>query len=197
MKDRDIIDFQSSDNRLSLIGFAGLVLLAVGLIYYIFSQSGQGSRVEIIPASTDGQNQIMVDVSGAVEKPGVYKLTANSRVNEALIVAGGLSPDADREWVSKTINLAAPLKDGIKIYIRSSKDINKNITDNNTGGLVNLNTANLSQLDSLPGIGPVTAKKILDYRDQNGSFAVKEDLLKVPGVGQKLFDQVKESISVW
>lgn len=197
MKDGDIIDFKSSDNRQSLIGFAGIALLVIGFIYYIFSQTGQGSRVEIIPASVESQNQIIVDVSGAVEKPGVYKLASNSRVNEALITAGGLSPDADREWVSKTINLAAPLKDGIKIYIRSTKDINNAETKDSNSGLINLNTASLDQLDSLPGIGPVTAKKILDYRSQSGSFMAKEDLLKVPGIGQKLFDQIKDSITVW
>jgi len=197
MKDGDIIDFKSADHRQSLIGFAGIALLAIGFIYYIFSQTGQGSRVEIIPASESEQNQIIVDISGAVEKPGVYKLASNSRVNEALVVAGGLSLDADREWVSKTINLAAPLKDGIKIYIRSTKDINNDETKNSNSGLINLNTANINQFDSLPGIGPVTAQKIIDYRDQNGSFATKEDLLKVPGVGQKLFDQIKDSMTVW
>lgn len=145
--------------------------------------------------------KVTVDVSGEVVKPGVYKLKKGDRVGDVLIMAGGLSAKADREWVDKNINRAEIIRDGEKIYIPKSGEKNANyellITNNKTKELqiININTAGVEELDKLSGIGPSIAQKIIDYRESNGGFKTKEELKLVPGIGDKLFEQIKEKIT--
>ena len=121
----------------------------------------------------------MFDISGEVLKPGVYGLAAGSRVSEALVVAGGLAVNADREWVELNINRAKKIGDGEKIYIpkkirneelgirnEKSTEIQKTIQilGVQSGGIININTAEVSELDKLEGIGPALAQRIIDYR---------------------------------
>lgn len=163
---------------------------------------------------TAGSGQIVVDVDGAVAHPGLYKLPPDSRVQAALAAAGGLSPQADVH----RINRAAKLHDGQKLYVLSqgesgppqaasngqgcegqactSADGADAGSDAEGQGLVNINTANATQLTQLPGIGPAIAQKIIDYRTANGPFTSVDDLTKVPGIGAAKLAQIKSHARV-
>ena len=163
---------------------------------------------------TAGSGQIVVDVDGAVAHPGLYKLPPDSRVQAALAAAGGLSPQADVH----RINRAAKLHDGQKLYVLSqgesapplaasngqgcegqsctSADGADAGSDAEGQGLVNINTANATQLTQLPGVGPAIAQKIIDYRTANGPFASVDDLTKVPGIGAAKLAQIKSHARV-
>lgn len=163
---------------------------------------------------TAGSGQIVVDVDGAVAHPGLYKLPPDSRVQAALAAAGGLSPQAD----AHRINRAAKLHDGQKLYVLSqgestppqaassgqgceghscaSTDGGVAGSDAEGQGLVNINTANATQLTQLPGVGPAIAQKIIDYRTANGPFTSVDDLTKVPGIGAAKLAQIKSHARV-
>lgn len=163
---------------------------------------------------TAGSGQIVVDVDGAVAHPGLYKLPPGSRVQAALAAAGGLSPQAD----AHRINRAAKLHDGQKLYVLSQGESTPPLAASNGQGcegqsctsadgadagsdaegqgLVNINTANATQLTQLPGIGPAIAQKIIDYRTANGPFTSVDDLTKVPGIGAAKLAQIKSHARV-
>ena len=163
---------------------------------------------------TAGSGQIVVDVDGAVAHPGLYKLPPDSRVQAALAAAGGLSPQAD----AHRINRAAKLHDGQKLYVLSQGESTPPLaassgqgcegqactsadgadagSDAEGQGLVNINTANATQLTQLPGIGPAIAQKIIDYRTANGPFTSVDDLTKVPGIGAAKLAQIKSHARV-
>lgn len=163
---------------------------------------------------TAGSGQIVVDVDGAVAHPGLYKLPADSRVQAALAAAGGLSPQADVH----RINRAAKLHDGQKLYVLSQGESTPPLaassgqgcegqactsaeggvagSDAEGQGLVNINTANATQLTQLPGVGPAIAQKIIDYRTANGPFTSVDDLTKVPGIGTAKLAQIKSHARV-
>jgi competence protein ComEA len=178
------------------------LLLVVGLSLFFFGafkifSSSSEPGVEIIPVENSGKN-IIVDVSGAVEKPGVYFLPSPSRIKDALISAGGFSSKADKDWVSKNLNLAQVVDDGSKIYIPfvgQEKDILGQTDENEEK--VNINTASASQLETLPGIGPSLAEKIISYREEKGPFQSLQDLMDVSGIGDSLFENIKNDISLW
>ena len=192
------------NSKVTLLGFLGILLVILGLVAVLFLSSRQTDQVEIIPADAEQDKaDVVVDVSGAVQKPDLYILKSGARVNDALVAAGGLSAQADREWVAKSLNLARLLKDGEKIFIKAvGQAQNQPAISNITAGidtgmencLVNLNTATAAELDKLPGIGTVLSQRIIDYRAQNGSFANKEDLLKIQGISKNLFDKIKDQI---
>lgn len=183
-----------------ILGGLSLIFFAYGLIGFL-GQKGASEEV-VFESATDSSAtssaQIMVDVAGSVLKPGVYRLSADSRVHDALVVAGGLSESADREWVAKNLNLALKLKDGVKIYIPSqgqsvelkAKSV---LGTDSVQGLININIASEGELDSLPGIGPVTAAKIINGRP----YEAIEDLLSRKIVGTKVFEQIREKITVY
>ena len=163
---------------------------------------------------TAGSGQIVVDVDGAVAHPGLYKLPPDSRVQAALAAAGGLSPQAD----AHRINRAANLHDGQKLYVLSQGESTPPLaassgqgcegqactsteggvagSDPEGQGLVNINTANATQLTQLPGVGPAIAQKIIDYRTANGPFTSVDDLTKVPGIGAAKLAQIKSHARV-
>ena len=163
---------------------------------------------------TAGSGQIVVDVDGAVAHPGLYKLPADSRVQAALAAAGGLSPQADVH----RINRAAKLHDGQQLYVLSQGESTPPLaassgqgcegqactsteggvagSDPEGQGLVNINTANATQLTQLPGVGPAIAQKIIDYRTANGPFTSVDDLTKVPGIGAAKLAQIKSHARV-
>lgn len=188
------------ENKQNYLGFIGIGLVILGILAFIIFSSSQSSSVEIITAEESGENQeIWVDVSGAVINPGVYRLKTGDRVKDALNAAGGLSQDADRQWVGQTINLATPLKDAIKIYIKSTKDINNGSLEvnQNISNKININTADLKQLVTLPGIGETIGQRIIDYRQENGYFTQVEDITKVSGIGQSLWEKIKDKITIY
>ncbi|MFH1601469.1 MAG: helix-hairpin-helix domain-containing protein [Candidatus Shapirobacteria bacterium] len=179
----------------------GILLAAAGAAY-VFLPSSSSSQVEIIKADEQEETGVLIaDISGAVIQPGVYTLSAGSRLNDLLIAAGGLSIEADRDWVEKNINRAAPLIDGAKIYIpKIGEEVGPpagGVAGQSTSGLINLNQADLALLETLPGIGPATAQKILDYRKEIGSFSAPEELMSVSGIGPKTYEQLKDLISVY
>ncbi len=186
------------------LGLVGLIFLGYGLIG-LFS-SGGGSDNIIFESSNTASDSAMtnktgifVDISGAVVKPGVYQLKADSRLQDGLIAAGGLSAQADRDYIAKNLNLAIKLKDGTKVYIPDKTQNSKLKTQNYSGegneisvsGFININTATLSELDKLPGIGPVTAQKIVDNRP----YGDINELLSKKIVSSKVFEQIKEKIT--
>ena len=175
-------------------------LLILGALIIIFSSLivVRGNSHEIVAppvvAVQIAAPEIFVDVTGAVTKPGVYKLAANSRVIDAIKAAGDSAPGADLS----TINLARVLSDGEQIYVDATiiNSAGKRISKTVHSGPINVNRATAAQLDSLDGIGPVIAKRIIEYRKVNGPFATVEDLQKVSGIGIAKFAIIKSKLRV-
>jgi competence protein ComEA len=148
------------------------------------------------PTSSSG-TVVIVQAAGAVVRPGLYRLAPGARVDDLVRAAGGLAPDADPDRV----NLAALLADGEKIYVpRVGEDAP---ADSSAGAgsspapkLVDLNTASIADLDTLPGIGPATAQAIIDYRSQHGRFRSVDELLNVRGIGQTKLDELRPLVRV-
>lgn len=163
------------------------------------------------------KNKIVIDICGSIANEGILELDENSRISDAIEKAGGLKEGADLSQ----INLAFILSDGMKVYIPNIKDKesdNKNedktniyitresgvntimeTSENNnqiSNIKININTANINELDKLPGIGDSTAQKIIDYRNENGKFNSIEDIKNVKGIGDSKFDKIKEYIIV-
>ncbi|MFQ5420293.1 MAG: helix-hairpin-helix domain-containing protein [Anaerolineae bacterium] len=161
-----------------------------------------------VPIATPGPIQVFVN--GHVARPAVYALPPNGRVQEAIDAAGGFADDAD----TAVVNLALPLTDGAQVYVPGLADeapppLTVSLptavpavvesgapSGGSSGGLVNINTATPEQLDALPGIGPSTAQKILDYLDENGRFQTIEEIMNVSGIGEAKFNQIKDLITV-
>lgn len=183
------------------LGILGLIFFAYGLIG-LFSPNNSAS--DDITFESSKQNTetktILVDIEGAVVNPGVYKLLFDSRIQDGLVAAGGLSAKADREYVSKNLNLATKLTDGTKIYIPVVGDENIQPTvlgassnGSVTNTLININTASASELDMLPGVGPATSEKIINNRPYNSV----DNLLEKKAVGTKVFNQIKDKITAF
>ncbi|HEX6390439.1 MAG TPA: ComEA family DNA-binding protein [Solirubrobacteraceae bacterium] len=139
---------------------------------------------------------VVVHVVGAVRRPGLYELPAGSRVADALEHAGGAAPAADVALV----NLAAPLADGQQVVVPSraaagSESPGAAGESGSGGGPVHLNTASVAELDELPGVGPVTAQKIVDHREQHGVFSSVEDLDAIPGIGAAKIEQLRDLVA--
>jgi len=138
---------------------------------------------------------IRVYVSGAVKQPDVYSLPSDSIVRDAMIAAGGPADDADLD----RINLAAPLSDGMQVHFPRKGEPAAVPGGSNPapiGAPININTATLEQLDTLSGIGPAIAQRIIDYRAANGPFTSIEQIKDVKGIGDALFDKIKDNITV-
>lgn len=183
-----------------------LGLVGMGLVGYgVWDQvKPREVKVEIIKEKGESEKvkvngEVVVDVAGAVEKPGVYKLPSNSRIGDALVLAGGLSANADRSWVSATLNLAEKLEDGEKIFI-PRRDENSNIGSSNIviserqrDGRININTASISELDSLEGIGAARAQAIIENRP----YSKIEELVAKAKIPQSVYEKISTSISVY
>ena len=178
----------------------GLAIIAclVIIISALFVLRGSSQEVIAAPAPLEmesiSQQRLMVDVAGAVVNPGVYSLPLNARVFEAIKAAGGLKKGAD----TSDINQARILRDGEQIYVypttTSAGGVARPAMRKN--GPVMINRATVKDFESLDGIGPVLANRIVSYRKINGPFAAVEDLLRVPGIGQSKFAQFKEKLRV-
>lgn len=192
-----------------LILFLGLILVGLGLLFYKSGYNLSGTKVEVLNATTEGQTKslITVEVSGEVEKPGVYTLEPESRIEDALILAGGISANADRLWVEKYLNRAAKLSDGQKVYIpkvnKQSESRSANVSggdqtvstapEGNFSGLVNINAASPKELDRLPGIGPVYAQNIIDHRP----YSDTSELLSKAILRKSVYENIKSLITVY
>lgn len=186
--------------QLVLVGvFSGLLSAALALLI------SAPPRSETIMLTTKTPSPWVVHVSGAVVTPGVYEVPPMSRVRDVIERAGGLLPQANTE----VINLAAPLKDGIKIRIPFLGEETTPLPIDNaplpevyneaSGGdsdRLDINQASVEQLEALPGIGRTRAEAIVEYRQKQGKFDTIEQIQNVPGIGPGIFEQIRELITV-
>jgi competence protein ComEA len=204
----------SNQEKITIIFLLIVIIIGIGIILYKnfnnednlalnspsnFSENNIAEKIEV--------PSVIIHISGAVKNPGVYQLKSTDRVVDAVKIAGGITERANPD----AINLAALLKDGQKIIIpykisnqvtvESDKNISKNIEEvysssSSPSDQININTADDNTLQSLPGIGPVLSKRIIDYRNQNGLFEVIDDIKDVSGIGEKKFEGIKDLICV-
>ena len=174
---------------------ASRLLRHAGTAYETASPAAQttSSGASAAPASL-----VVVHVVGAVHRPGLYRLAQGSRIFDAVRRAGGATPKA----ALALVNLAAPLADGTQIVVPARAPPNGAAAGGSSGdapatpsGPVHLNTATLADLEALPGVGPVTAQKILDYRQQHGAFSSVDELDAIPGIGPKRLDQLRDLVA--
>jgi len=188
-------DLPFSRRQIAIAAVAILVVLVLGSRLLFGAEAPAAPPIPTAAATTTAaaQSLLVVDVVGAVRRPGLYRLPSGSRVADALSRAGGVTPKA----LVELVNLAAPIADGEQIVVprRGSATIAGSGATGVASGPVHLNTATLEQLDALPGVGPVTAQKILDYRQQHGAFGSVEELDAVPGIGPARLEQLKELVA--
>ena len=186
-------DLQIS-RRALLLGAVALVLALV-LASRFLRDAGTASvtPAPAAPARAAPAALLVVDVVVAVRRPGLYRLQQGSRIADAVARAGGATAKAELQLV----NLAAPLADGTQIVVpaRTPGAAPGATAAAAPAGPVHLNTATLEQLDALPGVGPVTAQKILDYRQQHGAFSSVDELDAIPGIGPARLDQLRDLVA--
>lgn len=215
------MDILDKKQKIILIIVVVCILFFIG--YYIINKTNNLGYVELETQNNETNNNIgnnsdiieeemedediVIHVTGAVKKQGIVKVKQGSRISDIIDAAGGITDKAD---LSK-INLAYAIQDGQKIYIPSitdKEDINTVTEDAGTNIIkeenannskkekVNINKASQTELETLSGIGPSTALKIINYRNENGNFKKIEDLKNVPGIGESKFENIKEDICV-
>jgi competence protein ComEA len=184
--------------RRQALALAAVLLLVLVLAGHQLRRSPAGADARPLQSSAPAAGQaeaaaLVVHVVGAVRRPGLYRLPAGSRIADALDRAGGPTRRADTELV----NLAAPVADGLQVVV--PRKVPQSAVPGDVGdetgaaqGPVHLNTATLADLDALPGVGPVTAQKILDYREEHGAFSSVDELDAVPGIGPARMEQLRE-----
>ena len=206
--------------KIVLIIIISIITLGVAYYTYImktndeFNVEEQSLEVE---KDTEEENnevkeeksKIIIHVSGAVVNEGIVELEEKARVADAIEAAGGVTEDA----YMRNINLASLLEDGMKVYIPTKEEVmqkeensdyiigSNNIIENNNveskkSGKVNINTATKEELDTLPGVGELTANKIISYREENGKFKSIEEIKEVSGIGDSKFEQIKDLIEI-
>jgi competence protein ComEA len=186
-------DLHFSRNQKIALSIIAAIVLALSVLTVVRGNTQINAAPEIIPI-TIAEPEIFVDVTGAVNNPGVYSLTGRSRVIDAIKAAGDSAPGADLS----TINLARVLNDGEQIYVDSTvvNSFGQRVSKKVSSGPININRATLRQLDALDGIGPVIAGRIIEYRKKNGSFLTIDDLQKVSGIGAAKFAQIKAKVRI-
>ena len=196
----------------------GLILLGVGVFFIKNDAVLNQDAVEVLESTSGGEETdsgLVVEIAGAVEKPGVYKLDGGARVEDLLITAGGLSELADRDWVDLTINRAAKLIDGQKVFIPNVdqsfdsaqdkqsdvKSANSDSLDGNFSiepnksliNLINVNKASQKELESLNGIGPVYAQSIIEHRP----YSSPEELVGKDAIPKHVFEKIKDKVTIY
>jgi competence protein ComEA len=177
-------------------GVVALVLLIVAARLLLHSGASASVPVPapIVPSTSAAAQAVVVNVVGAVRRPGLYRLSDGARVADAVARAGGATRKAQLELV----NLAARVSDGEQIVVPRRGAV---AASGGTGpgavpaGPVHLNSATLEQLDALPGIGPVTAQKILDFREEHGAFGSVDELDAIPGIGPARLEQLRDLVA--
>ncbi len=212
----------NKDNLLSylLVLFIGISLGVAGLTLTRRIQPAPIIIQPPVPAAppepTATPGPLRVFVNGAVAEPAVYELAPGDIVQEAIALAGGFTVEAN----TAVVNLALPLQNGMQIYVPTVAETAEQaqgvisspvvrtggielevlgetaVSADAAGEIVNINTANVAELDTLPGIGPSTAEKIVEYRDTNGPFATIDEILSVSGIGPAKFEQIQAFITV-
>lgn len=197
-----------------IVGGVGIMLVGAGiLVNYINStqststsqedQSGEGSshmineneNTQSLVKGVNSVKLIKVDISGAVQKPGLVEIPVDSRVQDVLISAGGFDAKADRMYISRSINLAQVVQDGMKIYVpfEGEKVNTPDAANGSSESGFNINSASQAKLEELPGIGPVTAKKIVEGRP----YGAIEELVSKKVVSKSVYDKIKTTVSLY
>jgi len=188
----------------ALVGVC-VALAALALLGQRLAHAGAASKPETVAAELEpvaeapARSVLVVHVVGEVRRPGLYRLRDGARIADAVHRAGGALRDADLA----AVNLAAPLVDGIQVFVPSRVAAGAvspaggagSTGDGAAGGLVSLSSATVDDLDGLPGVGPITAQKIIDYRTEHGPFASVDDLDAVPGIGPTRIEQLRELVT--
>ena len=205
----------SNQEKITIILLLILIIIGVGIVLnkninrednFIVNRASDIS--ENNPATQIEIPTVIIHIAGAVKNPGVYQLKPTDRIVDAVKIAGGATEEANLDL----INLAAILKDGQKIiipyktYSETGEEINANTYNHtvsayssspvSTSAKININTANATMLQTLPGIGPVISERIIECRNQNGLFGVIDDIKDVSGIGEKKFEGIKDLICV-
>ncbi len=209
----------------------GLLILVIGGIAFLFNEEPKASEeVESLEEVTEPTikeetkeiSKYKVDIKGAVNKPGVYEVDSDKRVNDVIALAGGLKKTANTNY----INLSAKVTDEMVIWVYTKDEIkefkleqssskymisscncptldnttclnnSKDNTNEKTNGVVNINTATLEELMTLDGIGESKAKSIIEYRKTNGNFKTPEDIMNVSGIGSSVYEKIKDRVGV-
>lgn len=181
--------------------FGALVGLLLGGLLYLTTRTPSGQKVELMPSSTP--EPVSVYITGAVERPGVYQVPRDSRLVEVIALAGGFLEGAEID----KLNLAEKVTDGQQINIPGNVEIPTPqlviggggllVTPTPpVGGLVNINTADAALLQTIPGVGPTIASRIIAYREENGPFERVDDLTKVAGIGPATLEKIKPYVTV-
>lgn len=188
-----------------IIGLIGIIIISI-IIYYMTQKIGNDEiiieNIESIEEEEVIEEKIAIHMTGCVKNPGIIELKEGERIDDAIQLAGGLTEEADLT----NVNLAYKVEDGQKIYIPSIHDIEEKeiIQENqeeifgkeNETGKVNINTAKQTELETLPGIGPTIALRIIEYREENGKFTNIEELKEVEGIGEAKWEQIKDFIEI-
>lgn len=178
---------------------AGVLLgLFVALVIWVVARNPRGQAVTLRPVPTE--KLLVIYVTGAVPRAGVYGLPQGSRVQDAISAAGGFLADANKDG----INLARALEDGEQLDIPYAEgaspvigtEVPEATQESSSSDLININTASQAELETLPGIGPTTAQKIILYRETNGPFVSTEDIINVSGIGPGTYERIKSLITV-
>lgn len=177
------------------VDFKKYILIISVILVLVFGSFLVNNKRE---EKVESENFIIVHIAGAIKNPGVYKLLEGSRVIDGIQAAGGALPSADLD----KLNLAEYLEDGCKIFVPekillldlSLKSKRAIMGPNPSNNKININYASERELENLPGIGPSLAKRIVEYREQNGPFKSLKDLKRVKGIGEKRIDQIKDLI---
>jgi competence protein ComEA len=202
MSFRERLDLLSRGEIAGLIVVLVAVLGGAGLWYarslpkpVTIAEAGPGA-VQLVSSSPSPAVNLIVDVAGAVHEPGVYEFVEGDRVIDAIERAGGPMPKADLSL----LNLAAPLADGTQILVPKAGPPGAVVPGGETpgaaSGLININTASATELETLSGIGEVLSATIVEYRDQNGPFASVDDLLDVSGIGPATLEEIRDQVTV-
>ncbi|MCR4944241.1 MAG: helix-hairpin-helix domain-containing protein [Clostridium sp.] len=195
--------------------FIGILVFTVFILIFLIASYIRGGRDELIKNESEdiyeedvkeieassSESEIVVEIKGCIKNPNVYWLSENSIVEDLISAAGGLTENADTSSVNRAEKLKnhqlviIPDKDSAKNEI-SKVDILGKEKGNLSSSLVNINTADEKELDSLPGIGPARAKDIIRYREENGEFKSIEDIKNVKGIGENYYEKLKDKITV-
>lgn len=177
--------------RRLLIG--GLLIVGAAVAYWWFSMPVETTPAPAVVMSSGprAQSGVVVDVVGAVRRPGVVRLPSGSRVIDAVNAAGGL-----RHGARAVVNLARVLVDGEQIVVGTPNAGGGIGNPASSDGKVSINAASASQIEALPGVGPVLAERIVDYRTKHGPFAQVRDLLNVPGIGDAKYAQLADAVTL-
>lgn len=198
---------KSKQKLIGSVIIAAAITIAALIGYFSSKPQKQMNDKDIFAQSSSEGNQntkeIVVYINGEVKKPGVYRLSDASIMEDLLKASGGLTENADTDRLKTELNLAQKLKEGDHIYIGSKNDSNKpsqagpsTLGIGNNKEKVNINRASKEELKSIPGIGDVTAQNIIDYREKNGDFKSLEDLKKIQRIGDKTLNKLKDKIDI-